>query len=454
MKILVLLIITMMCALGDIGKVSVVNGDANIERGGKEIKVTVGLILHAKDIVKTTNNSKVQLIFKDRTIITIGKDSALNIEDYVYDTVKPQNSQTKFNFFKGAFKTITGKIGKLNKKKFKLKTSSASIGIRGTIVIGNQDTVACLQGGISVQSQGTTVDVGANEFTSTPEDGEPTPPQELKEATYEQLEQNIEPEEEPKQEPAQEGEAQEGEEQGEGTEQPSGTGEDGKPEEGAPAPKKGAEFDNEIDKEEEQAGIAPTNNLPPPPPERKEARNDEVDKIDEVFLEIDEAKLNSNEQLTEEQKQTFLHDIEDSMKNIDENNILHFNGKVTGTVEGTHTIIQDDYNQVNLAFDIGSGNTGNMYGDMKFNAGNTTDGDFSFFIVAPGTANVQGNQFTAGAVHIDNAGNGPQDVNPNDLTNFQMQASPTSASTISPVTVEGRGGLKADIEFTATKVNP
>lgn len=53
--------------------------------------------------------------------MTIGKESVLNIEEYVFDESKTDNSATELNFVKGAFHTITGQIGKINPSKFKLK---------------------------------------------------------------------------------------------------------------------------------------------------------------------------------------------------------------------------------------------------------------------------------------------------------------------------------------------
>jgi hypothetical protein len=172
----------------NIGKVSAVVGNANIERNNKTLSIKIGSVIEEKDIIRTQANAKVQLIFTDNTIITVGKNSALNINDYLYDTNNPQNSKANFNFFKGAFKTITGQIGKINKKKFKLKTSSASIGIRGTIVLGTQDIIACTSGGITVESGGKTINVNVNEITTVAQGQAPTPAQKITPAKLKELE--------------------------------------------------------------------------------------------------------------------------------------------------------------------------------------------------------------------------------------------------------------------------
>ncbi|MGB5918598.1 FecR family protein, partial [Arcobacter sp.] len=125
------------------------------------------------------------------TIITIGQNSTLNIFDYVYDESNPKDSKASFGFMKGSFKSITGKIGKINKERFKLKTKSASIGIRGTTIIGNQQIIICTDGAISVTANGVTVDVAKQELTRTLQGEAPTPPEPLKQDTLDNLEQQT-----------------------------------------------------------------------------------------------------------------------------------------------------------------------------------------------------------------------------------------------------------------------
>lgn len=204
MKIIIVLLAFISFAFANIGKVSVVVGDAQIERNKQFIIIKSGTKLEEKDIIRTAKNSKVQLIFKDNTIITVGKNSALNINEYLYDLKNPKNSKTDFSFFKGAFKTITGKIGKINKKRFKLRTKTASIGIRGTIIVGNQDVIACTQGGITVEGAGVSVNVDANELTVIQSNNAPSKAKTISKEDIKSLENSIEPESTAKKEEAKE----------------------------------------------------------------------------------------------------------------------------------------------------------------------------------------------------------------------------------------------------------
>lgn len=129
-------------------------GKASISRDGTILVAVVGGEIEKKDLISTQTNSKVKITLTDNTIVTIGKESVLNIEEYVFDESKTDNSATELNFVKGAFHTITGQIGKINPSKFKLKTKSASIGIRGTEIYSDESVIACTSGIIDVVIDG------------------------------------------------------------------------------------------------------------------------------------------------------------------------------------------------------------------------------------------------------------------------------------------------------------
>lgn len=132
MRVLLFILLFATFVFAEIAKISTIVGDAMIQRGTKEFKVNLGTLLEKNDIITTKSNSKLQIIFNDNTIVTVGKSSKFNINDYIFDEKTPQNSKTDFQLLKGTFRVITGKIGKINRDKFKLKVKSATIGIRGT----------------------------------------------------------------------------------------------------------------------------------------------------------------------------------------------------------------------------------------------------------------------------------------------------------------------------------
>lgn len=131
-KIFLLLILSITYSVANIGKITAVKGEVFIIRDAKQIIAKSGSILILKDQVQTKKKAKALVLFKDNTSITVGNNSLLSVNEFVMDLKTPSKSKTNFGFGKGVFRTITGKIGKINPKGFKIKTKSASIGIRGT----------------------------------------------------------------------------------------------------------------------------------------------------------------------------------------------------------------------------------------------------------------------------------------------------------------------------------
>lgn len=139
-----------------VGEVSMLRGEAVIQRGSSEIGAKIQTSIEDKDIIKTKKDTKIQLSFDDDTVITLGENSNFEIEKYLYED---KNPNAKFNVTKGSFKVITGKIGKLAPKNFLLKTRTSLIGVRGTIFAGEVgmssvggDYIACIKGSILVSS--------------------------------------------------------------------------------------------------------------------------------------------------------------------------------------------------------------------------------------------------------------------------------------------------------------
>jgi len=159
-----------------IGKISAFKGEVQIKRLGITLIAKKGFKIEKNDIISTSKNARAQMIFDDGTVVSIGKASKLNITDYIFNTTHPKKSTARFNFAKGAFKFITGKIGKLAPEKFKIETKTASIGIRGTVLLGNQQAIACTQGEITVSSNGITQVVPAGMMTQTILGAAPTVP--------------------------------------------------------------------------------------------------------------------------------------------------------------------------------------------------------------------------------------------------------------------------------------
>ena len=167
MKIILSLLFIVNVIYASVAVVSAFKGVANIYRDGKQLKVSVGVEINKNDNIKTNDKTKLQLIFKDNTRITIGKNSDFSVEDYFYDEKIVNKARAKFRFKKGLFRTISGRIGKINKKQFKIRVKSATIGIRGTkfdvFVDKSVVKVGVYQGAIYFNDNNEITDVKSNE---------------------------------------------------------------------------------------------------------------------------------------------------------------------------------------------------------------------------------------------------------------------------------------------------
>ena len=132
-RLVLVFLIGIVVAFGSVGKVTALKGSAFIERINKKLQVNIGIEIEKKDVIVTDKDSKLQVVFNDDTVITVGRKSRFVVDDYLFEgTGEPK---ADFRLVKGIMKNITGKIGKIAPDRFKVKTKNATIGIRGTIFV-------------------------------------------------------------------------------------------------------------------------------------------------------------------------------------------------------------------------------------------------------------------------------------------------------------------------------
>ncbi len=139
-----------------VGSVSLLRGDADIFRDKQSLKAKNLMEILKQDEIQTAKKTKMQIRFRDDSIVTLGSSTTFKVDDYL---LEEKDSKVELSIAKGAFKVITGKIGKLAPKRFKVKTLNAHIGIRGTIFVGEinlnnsqKDYITCLEGAIIVSA--------------------------------------------------------------------------------------------------------------------------------------------------------------------------------------------------------------------------------------------------------------------------------------------------------------
>ena len=141
-----------------VGKVVSLKGSAHALRDNTQIPLAKDAQIHRKDIVKTDADGYVRIVFHDDTLVAIGKNGELSIEDYFYDANNTREATTDLWFKDGLFESITGKIGKIAPDKITLRAKTATMGIRGTHIVGDltdekKIKIACIEGKIEVKSK-------------------------------------------------------------------------------------------------------------------------------------------------------------------------------------------------------------------------------------------------------------------------------------------------------------
>lgn len=100
-----------------------------------------------------TNNGRAQLRFTDGAYMSLQPQSEFRIDQYLYEGKEDGNEKTFLSLVKGGLRTITGFVGRTNKRNYQVTTSVATIGIRGTeytIQYGNSISGTVGEGEIEV----------------------------------------------------------------------------------------------------------------------------------------------------------------------------------------------------------------------------------------------------------------------------------------------------------------
>ena len=121
-----------------VGIVKLFAGDVYIERDNSQIKAEVNMKLLKGDHVRTGVDGKVGMIFEDDTLVSLGPNSKISIDDFLF-----QPSEKSFSFvvriIQGTASYISGQIGKLAPGFVRIETPQATVGLRGTHVLVKVD---------------------------------------------------------------------------------------------------------------------------------------------------------------------------------------------------------------------------------------------------------------------------------------------------------------------------
>ena len=116
-----------------IGIAAVVKGDVFVQNslGAEKVSLKSQDKVYEKQIITTGKRARVQVIFNDDSVFTIGRNSEIILDEFVYDPATG-DGKSLIEATKGVVKFVTGKIAKKDPKKVKVNTPFATIGVRGS----------------------------------------------------------------------------------------------------------------------------------------------------------------------------------------------------------------------------------------------------------------------------------------------------------------------------------
>ena len=88
--------------------------------------------VEAGDLLATAGDTYARVKFSDGGEVTLRPNTQFRIESFAYDQANPAKDSALFNLIKGGVRTITGAIGKRKPDSYEMRTTVATIGIRGT----------------------------------------------------------------------------------------------------------------------------------------------------------------------------------------------------------------------------------------------------------------------------------------------------------------------------------
>lgn len=113
------------------GTVIHLQGAAFASHRQSSTNLSLGAQILIGDHIVTGPNARVGVRMLDGAVLSLGADTEFAINDYRYQEQEKQGT-ARLELLKGVFRAVTGAIGKLKERDFKVKTAVGTIGIRGT----------------------------------------------------------------------------------------------------------------------------------------------------------------------------------------------------------------------------------------------------------------------------------------------------------------------------------
>lgn len=116
------------------GKITFLEGEAWVQKGLARNPLESDSVVYAGDRIRTGPDSNIYIRFRDQTFFALGPEAEMTLDSYD----EREDAETSFatSILKGAFRFVSGLLGRDQPQKFKVHVTVGTIGIRGTNVAG------------------------------------------------------------------------------------------------------------------------------------------------------------------------------------------------------------------------------------------------------------------------------------------------------------------------------
>ena len=121
-----------------IGQIKTEAGPVTVERGGAAQPVSIGDHVFQSDIVVTAAGGSVGITFADNSLMSLGPDSRLALDQFRFDTTT-HDGVFDTSLQKGTLAVKSGQIVKQTPEAMHIRTPAALLGVRGTEFVVRAD---------------------------------------------------------------------------------------------------------------------------------------------------------------------------------------------------------------------------------------------------------------------------------------------------------------------------
>ena len=114
-----------------LGSIKTVKGTAVIVRQNQTLQAKAGEKIFKNDSLKTGSDGALGMIFKDDSLLSLGPDTAVTINEFLFSPAEGKLSLVT-RLFKGTVAYLSGIIAKLSPESVRFETPIGNVGIRGT----------------------------------------------------------------------------------------------------------------------------------------------------------------------------------------------------------------------------------------------------------------------------------------------------------------------------------